>query len=187
MAYSAPSQSVKDQRRILITSVIGNGVALTIFVCVFAAFAQFGVGYCRFGPNEQLVLLSVTIDTWERWCVAMAFISTSAVVDVLVNEFASPILGFSVYNPDKTLIKGYTRNELQLLTNTQFFINSARQTLSTLFLVTQLDFALVQLVARELTTVFTIRKLLKNKIFLQANPFDDDDDDDNHQRLDSVV
>lgn len=163
---------IRRERRILVISVAGNGVALIMVVILVMAFAETGIGYCRFGPGEMLTMIGVKIDSWSKWVLASALIVMLGVVDVLVNEFSSPILGFSVYNPDKNIIKGYTRLELQVLANLQFFFNAARYVLSTMFIISQLDFAVIQLLSREITTVFTIRKLLEQKLFVGAGALD---------------
>jgi hypothetical protein len=84
---------------------------------------------------------------------------------VFINEIANHILGFSIYNPDKKVINDFSKNELQLLANTMWFINGLIGTLFVMVTISQIDIALLRTLYSDVTTIFTIRMLLNEKEF----------------------
>ena len=57
--------------------------------------------YFRFGPNEDFIFISVPIDTNEKYISLLILIFFNDLIRVLVQELGEPVLGFTVYNPDK--------------------------------------------------------------------------------------
>jgi hypothetical protein len=96
--------------------------------------------------------------------------------DVLVNELGSPILGFRVYDPDKTIIDDFTKNELNFLANAMWFTNGFRGVLMAVITVTQIDIAFSGMIISELVSIGTVRHLLNGKTFTKPRT-----DKDNHQ------
>ena len=88
---------------------------------------------------------------------------------VFINEIASPLLAFSIYNPDKKIITDFTKNELQLLANLLWLINSLISTLFIMISITQIDIAVLRVIYSEITTIITIRLLLNEKEFINEN------------------
>ncbi len=121
--------------------------------------------YLRFGPQNDLDIMGVKIDTWVNYAFLQLFLAFVRITDVLVNEIVSPILGFNIYNPDKEEITEFTRIELQMYANIHWFINALRSTLMVLVTISQLDIAILQVVYGEITTFYTIRMLLNEKKF----------------------
>lgn len=75
-------------------------------------------------PNNNLYIMSVKINTKIRYLFLQVFLCLSEIVRVIVNEIASPILGFNIYNPDKKIITEFSKNELQIMANCMWTINS---------------------------------------------------------------
>ena len=78
-------------------------------------------------------------------------------------------MGFNIYNPDKKIIKEFTKNELQLLANIMWLINSLTNALFILITISQIDIAILRILYSEITTIFTIRLLLNDKTFIVEN------------------
>lgn len=121
--------------------------------------------YFRWGPSDSLLLVSAKLNTWFRWCAAMAVIALLRGVKVVVNEIGSLILGFNVYNPDKKVITEFTKNELNVITNCMWMCNSLRGIFTTIVAVTQVDLALGSVLVSEIVSFFTVRHLLSEKQF----------------------
>lgn len=121
--------------------------------------------YLHIGPSESLNILGFEIDTWKNYVFFQIFIAFVTITDVIINEIASPILGFNIYNPDKKEILEFTRNELQFYANLQFLINASREALMILISVSQIDFALLRVLYGQITSFYTIRLLLNEKKF----------------------
>jgi len=123
--------------------------------------------YFNFGPNENLFILSVKINTYKKYIVLQLYLCIIEIVRVIVNDISRPILGFNVYNPDKRVITDFTKNELQILTNTMWVINSLTSTMFIVVTISQMDIALLRVVYSELTKVYTVRILLNEKQFIK--------------------
>ncbi len=125
--------------------------------------------YFRWGVpdnnEEPLIIISVRIDNYYKYCSLLLFIAIFRIIKVIVTEIADPILSFTIYNPDKKNIDNFGKNELQFYGNTLYFIDSIRYVFTIMIAVTQIDIALFDALIGELTTVFTIRMLLNEKTF----------------------
>ena len=87
--------------------------------------------------------------------------------DVLIQEIGSPIIGFNIYNPDKKIIKEFTKNELQFYGNSMYLINAIKAVLLIMVSISQIDIALWGVFVSETASIFTIRMLLNEKKFLK--------------------
>jgi len=155
-----------SNKKKVVACIIGNyvvAILVTIFVVIFR---DSGGKYFRFGPYNDLIIISILIDTWPKWALAVLFIGLVKGCEVLVNELGSPILGFRVYNPDCKVITDFTKNELNFLTNTMWFVNSFRAVLMTVVSITQIDLAFAGMFISEVVSIFTVRILLNEKKFM---------------------
>jgi len=153
----------------VIVCIIGNYITaflVTIFVIIFR---DSNGKYFRFGPQSDLIIISILIDTWLKWILAVFFIGIVKGCEVLVNELGSPILGFRVYNPDCKVITDFTKNELNFLTNAMWFVNGFRSVLMTVVSITQVDLAFAGMIISEIVSIFTVRILLNEKKFIKES------------------
>jgi len=160
--------------------LILNIIVLALVITLVSVFAD-GNAYWRFGPSETLTVVSVLINTWGKWIGLLVLI---AIVDgsrLIVEEISGPVLGFSIYNPDKKVITEFTKMELQFFGNAMFFVNGVRGVFLVMITVTQIDIALWSVLASQAMTVVTIRYLLNEKTFKVPKKSKNDDDDDEDQ------
>lgn len=125
--------------------------------------------YFKYGPNDDLDILGIKINTIVKYLYLQLFLCFVEISRAWTNEIASPILGFNIYNPDKKIIKEFTKNELQLLANIMWLINSLTNALFILITISQIDIAILRILYSEITTIFTIRLLLNDKTFIVEN------------------
>jgi len=125
--------------------------------------------YMTYGPNENLYVLSIKINTPQKYIFLQFFLLFVEFSRVFTNEIASPILGFNIYNPDKKIITEFTKNELQLLANMMWLINSLTGAIFVMITISQIDIAILRTVYSEMTTIITIRMLLNEKKFICEN------------------
>jgi hypothetical protein len=142
-----------------------------ILICVIL-FRDSNNKYLTYGPNSELVVMSVKIDTVAKYLWLQAFLFVVECSRVFINEIASPILGFNIYNPDKKVITEFSKYELQLFANTMWFINSLISTLFVMITISQIDIALLRVLYSELTTIVTIRILLNEKTFVDKGDYE---------------
>jgi hypothetical protein len=105
------------------------------------------------------------------------------ITDVIINEMASPILGFNIYNPDKKEITQFTRFELQFYANSMWLLNGLKRVLMVVVSVSQIDIALLRVVYSEITSWYTIRILLLEKKF----PKEDETNNKSYQEVSQVI
>jgi hypothetical protein len=120
--------------------------------------------YMTYGPNENLYVLSIQINTPQKYIYLQFFLLFVEFSRVFTNEIASPILGFNIYNPDKKIITEFTKNELQLLANMMWLINSLTGAIFVMITISQIDISILRTVYSEMTTIITIRMLFNNSI-----------------------
>lgn len=170
--------------------IIANFTLLCFISLVISFMSDPNDKYFRIGPNEELSIMSVKINTKTRYLllqISMAFIE---IISVVVNQIASPILGFNIYNPDKKSITEFGKNELQIMANCMWFINNLIGALSIMVTISQVDIAILRVIYADLTSVYTIRMLLNEKEFIneynEVNNFDSEHSIENNNVIQMV-
>lgn len=155
----------------VILCLVGN-VVLLLSVITINVVLNDESKYFRFGPNEDLVIISSKINTTGRYVALLIVISLMNVVTVVVEEMGMPVLGFNVYNPDKKHITEFTKNELNFLANAMYFTSGLRNALMVMVTVSQVDIAMFSVIVKEITSIVTVRMLLNEKIFGTLPPYE---------------
>ena len=113
------------------------------------------------------MIISVVVNDYTKYCFLLLVIAIVKISDVLIQEIGSPIIGFNIYNPDKKVIKEFTKNELQIYGNSMYLINAIKAVLLIMVSISQIDIALWGVFVSETASIFTIRMLLNEKKFLK--------------------
>lgn len=121
--------------------------------------------YFRLGPQPDLLVISVLIDTYSKYALLMIIITIVNIGECLAHEIGQPILFMRIYNPDKKRITDFSKNELQISANLFYFITNIIYIFLTLVAITQIDIAVYSVLIREITTSIAIRILLNEKTF----------------------
>jgi hypothetical protein len=149
--------------------VLFNIAIFIIILIIITIFRDKENTYLTYGPNKELNVLSVKIDTIAKYLWLQVFLFVVECSRVFINEVSSPILGFNIYNPDKKVITDFSKYELQLFANTMWLINSLIGTLFVMITISQIDIALLRVLYSEITTIVTIRMLLNEKTFVDKD------------------
>lgn len=158
--------SVKDKLKLCIIANIG---LLCFLIVICWTFSEYGKDkYMKVGPSPDLMLLGIKIDTWGKYTVLQVLLFIFQIADTVVQEFANPILGFNIYNPDKKDITDFTRFQLQFYAQSFWFVNSVKSALMLLISVTQIDLAISKVLYSELAGIYTIRVLISEKNFVST-------------------
>ena len=123
--------------------------------------------YFRFGWHDDLILISIPINTKIKYIFLNIFIGIIRIVEVIIQEIAHPIIEFTIYNPDKKVITQFSRYELQLYGNLMYFIDNFKRIVMLLITISQFDLALISMLFGEIATVFTINYILSEKKFVE--------------------
>jgi len=118
----------------------------------------------QFGPGFEL--LGVKIDTWQKYAGLQALLCVYQILDSMVQQFAHPILGFYIYNPDKKRITEFTMSELQSLAQAMYLFDDVKRLLMVYLSVTRFDIAVSRVVYEALAGIYTIRCLIREKEFV---------------------
>lgn len=156
-----------ENRQLLKYCVIANFILLVIFISFLELFKTSESTYWKFGPNNKLTIISVPINNWIRYWILLFIIGLLKSSQVIIEEIANPILGFSIYNPDKKVIYDFTKKELQLYANSIYMCNAIRDALMIMITISQVDIALYGAIISEVTGIFTVKYLLDQKKFIK--------------------
>tara|TARA_Y100001958_G_scaffold150852_1_gene135134 strand:- start:1987 stop:2502 length:516 start_codon:yes stop_codon:yes gene_type:complete len=154
-----------DIKSKLVLSTLASLVVLIVLATPIFLLDNGDSKYFRYGWHDDLVLISVPINTGNRYFCAVLFVVIIRIGEVLVQEVAYPIVSFNIYNPDKKEVEEFSKNELQFFGNTLYLIEGIRGVFKTMTMVTQIDIALISVLAGELISIVTIRMLLNEKTF----------------------
>ena len=150
-------------------SVLGN-LCILMVVILIAILCKDNSDYWNWGPSKNFVVVSVHIDTWQKYGLLMFLVALINVSRVVFEEIAMPILGFNIYNPDKKIITEFTKNQLQFYGNSMYLLSNIRSVFMTMLTISQIDIALYSVVVSEITTIYTIRLILNEKRFTALHP-----------------
>ena len=145
--------------------MVCNGSLLVLTIALICLFAREST-YFRFGPSVDFSVAGVPINNWSRYFFLHLVLLLTQTTDMLVSEFANPIMTFNIYNPDKDTIADFTHFELQFFAQSLWVINGVRGALVLLASISQFDIAVAKVLYSELTGVFTIFMLLREKKFV---------------------
>ena len=156
---------MKNKAGKLRACILANMILLVLITIPICLLENGTSSYFRWGWSDDLVLISVPINTKTRYIFVCIYIFFIKAFGVLIGEIANPILGFNIYNPDKKVITEFTKNELQLYGNLMWLINGFKNLMLIMVSITQIDLALVGMLSGEIMSIFTIRLLLNEKEF----------------------
>ena len=153
------------QKQRLKICIVGQFLLLISVIIPTILLANKDSTYYRFGPNEDLIIISIKINTWSRYNILLGYVLLFRICKVFIDELGMPILTFNIYNPNQKIIKGFTRTELQVLANIMFMLNAIRYALTLQLVIVQIDIAVLSGIFSELAAIPTIHILLKDKEF----------------------
>ena len=125
--------------------------------------------FMQLGPNKDLNVMGLVVNTWSSYMWFVCCIVVFRIVQTWVHEIAHPIIGFRIYDPDLKVIEDFTSVELQVYGNLMYLFDAVRKVFMTMVAITQIDIAMWGALAGEITSIFTIRRLLSAKKFTIDN------------------
>jgi hypothetical protein len=129
-------------------------------------FADRGDSYLQIGPNDKLIVISVKINTIEKYFGLLLGLAIVEITRVIIEEIGMPIIGFAVYDPQRDIITEFGKNELNFYANAMYTMSSVRERLMVLVSISQIDIAFFALLIGQITSIYTVRMLLNEKKFV---------------------
>jgi len=153
-----------NQRKRAWTLIIISAI-LTILMTCITLFCGVQSEWFMIGWRDDLYVVGVNINTSAKyWCLVL-LIGVKTFLENAITEILGPILGFTVYNPDKKVITDFTKIELEFISNINYVLLGVRGVFSMGIYISQIDFMLWSVVFGEISNIFTVKFLLKTKEF----------------------
>ena len=97
---------------------LGLNVCILTVVSVLAVMCDDGQSrYWQTGPQNDLKIVSVRIDTWHRYAALVILIICLNIGRVIVDDVCNPTIFFPVYDPSVTEVVGWSHDQLALSAN----------------------------------------------------------------------
>ena len=161
-------EHMTPQQRLKIC-IIGQFLLLISVIIPTVILANKQSTYYRFGPNDDLIIISVKINTWSRYGILLVYVLIFRICKVFITELGMPILNFNIYDPNKKEIEGFTRTELQVQANLMYMMNAIIYALTLQLSIIQIDIAVISGIFSEMASIPTIYILLKTRQDKQVN------------------
>jgi hypothetical protein len=158
-------EHMTPQQRLKIC-IVGQLLLLISVIIPTVILANKQSTYYRFGPNDDLIIISVKINTWSRYGILLVYVLIFRICKVFITELGMPILNFNIYDPNKKEIEGFTRTELQVQANLMYMMNAIIYALTLQLSIIQIDIAVISGIFSEMASIPTIHILLKDKEFV---------------------
>ena len=152
---------------LLKVSITFNVLMIITFLSSFYIFNETNGtdSYFNVGWSNNFIFISIVINTPFKYFSLCSFIIVMNISEILMDNIAVPIIQFSTYNPYKSTIVDFTRNELELYSNLLYFIQISKRLLQVFVTLSQVDIAFISCISSQLSAYYAIRYLLNNKHF----------------------
>lgn len=138
---------------------------MLLFSASFYVFHTYNSQYFRMGWSDSFIYVSIPIDTPYKYFLLCTFIIIMNVSEICMDTIATPLIQFSTYNPYKTQINDFCRVELEIYSNTIYFIQSTKRFINIFTILSQVDIAIISLLSSQTTVGIIIKFLLDQKNF----------------------
>tara|TARA_Y100000768_G_scaffold388034_1_gene381601 strand:+ start:1719 stop:2204 length:486 start_codon:yes stop_codon:yes gene_type:complete len=146
------------------STILNIGILIFIIFLV-VKFRDDESKYFRFGPQEDLSIAGVKLNTVTKYIMFLAIVAIIKVAEVFVDEFGIPVIDFNIYDPNHKTIKEIKKKDLKFYAHLLYFTRSVRGLLLMIVSITQFDIGLFSILIEHFTGIFTIDALLNNKTF----------------------
>lgn len=159
---------MKD-KTIIIIGLILNIVFIVSFILYILLNTANDSSYLRFGPNDELIVIGIKIDSRLKYIVFNFFLFAAEILKSFIDNRISPMLYFYIYDTKRVDIEEFTYGELLSLSTFTYYFNSIRNIFIILIYISQFDIALLQVTYENLGNLFFISSLLNDKYKNIAN------------------
>jgi hypothetical protein len=151
--------------KISLCTALNASTTLLMFIGI-AILNKIGNGNMwQFGASDDLFILSVPINTNWKYYLMIFMICLIKIVEVIVNDFGSPDIYFSIFDPSCDKIYGFSMKQLLLFKIIQTLSNEFGNIFKFVILVTRFDIAIISIIAQEITSTISTYIILSSKKF----------------------
>ena len=151
--------TVFDDKRIAITCLM---VWLLVVVLAFNSIGLFHSDFTRLGPSPTTKIMTLTIDTWDRWIMVAMASFTSTCFNDFFSDSLTPFF-LNTIQDQKTRYLPYSKATCYIILQLWSVYCALMSIFSVGLLMSQVDFLIIRLVAELLVNTFTTFKFLQGK------------------------
>lgn len=151
--------AVFDDKRIAISCLM---VWLVVVLFAFNSIGLFHSDFIRLGPSETTKIMSLTIRTWNDWCLVAVASFTSTCFNDFFSDSLSPFF-LNTMQDQKTKYLPYSKTTCYIILQLWSIYCALMSIFSVGLLLSQIDFLLIRLAADLIVNTFTTFKFLDGK------------------------
>lgn len=151
--------AVFDDKRIAITCLMAW---LFVVVLSFNSIGLFHSDFTRLGPSPTTKIMTLTIDTWDRWMMVAVASFTSTCFNDFFSDSLTPFF-LNTIQDQKTRYLPYSKATCYIILQLWSVYCALMSIFSVGLLMSQVDFLIIRLVAELLVNTFTTFKFLQGK------------------------
>jgi hypothetical protein len=155
----------RESRNTVICSIWGSVLSSVFFVGVILCAPLRQNPYFRWGYNDQLVIVSMHVNDLNKYCALIFLIVLSNVTSTILLFMGQPKLHFPLFEHSTADVTNFNAQEFLFLNTTANACRALHSLFSTLISVSQIDVALVALVAQQITLYICTCILIKRRNF----------------------
>jgi hypothetical protein len=166
MEKEAEFAQARSQRKNVYTgSIVLFGVLIAIFI-LFHCVGGTDKHFDSFGPSDDLKVLDVKIDTVPRFVAIITIIGIIYAARAYIKNAIWPHIKYPVFNPNQTVIYGFSFNEYTAFTGYIKFVDELIELLLLSIILTQLDFLIFGNIINSIVMMVAARRALKTKTII---------------------
>ena len=146
--------------RTLIGIALNSFVIIVISVSISVIKNKF---FVTFGPRDDLLFMTAVINTWRKYVTLLCVTSFTNAIHIIVGDYSFPIILFTVYNHESTVVYGFSRAQLQTCSTLLSLTASITHVFSINTMISGMDVALVATCAGEIAAFTISFYLIKKK------------------------
>lgn len=151
--------AVFDDKRIAITCLM---IWLVIVLLAFNSIGLFHSDFTRLGPSPTTKIMTLTIDTWDRWFMVAFASFTSTCFNDFFSDSLSPFF-LNTIQDQKTKYLPYSKLTCYVILQLWSIYCGLMSIFSVGLLMSQIDFLLIRISADLIVNSFTTFKFLQGK------------------------
>jgi hypothetical protein len=140
-------------------------ISVILIISLVIIYQDEEVGYFRFGPNAELRVISIRIDTRERYGILLSVIAFITCLEVMISEMGEPILRYYLYDMNTTKVNDISRRAILFYGFSIYLSTSVKGIFAALIAISQFDIAFITVVIYQLVSLIPMWVLLKEKEF----------------------
>jgi hypothetical protein len=139
--------------------------AAVLVITVSILFQDKDNTYFKIGPHDQLVVISVRIDTTNKYIYLVIITIVVTLARAIQSEIGSSVLRYLIYDYKVDEIQDVNRCSLMFYANIIYFFQGLRDVFLILASISQIDVSLVILGTYQIVCFFSMIYLTKDKKF----------------------